>query len=283
MTIKKLLAWSDLHQEFERFTPPTREDIAALGDVAGIVIAGDISSGDDFVDSLYRIARSTGLPVVAVLGNHEFYGWRMSQLRARIARELDQLREDNPEVDIRVLDPGVTELGGIRIIGATLWTDYKLGPYEQETHMALSQRAMTDFRLIKGEPIPQTLDSLSQPRDIEAKDFLEQHESQRAFISAALAKPHQGPTLVMTHHMPHVECIDPAYAGSLINSAFCSDLSEIFTQGGFHSWLYGHSHSGLNIDLPRGDRAVHLRTNPRGYPSETTAFDPLFTLDFNLT
>lgn len=136
----RLLVMSDLHLEFDSFELPVDLDF----DVA--IFAGDIwkpIANSVHWLSLQRHAALQARPVIFVPGNHEFYGAQLNSSR-KDGRELaDQL-------GIHMLDPGVVTIGGVRFIGATLWTDFKLlGRPIAAKKAAL--RGLNDFQLIKIE------------------------------------------------------------------------------------------------------------------------------------
>jgi len=66
---------SDLHLEFESFTPPTVEADA-------IILAGDVSPGHEGLK--WALKTFPDRPVIYVLGNHEFYGEELQKLIAEL-------------------------------------------------------------------------------------------------------------------------------------------------------------------------------------------------------
>ncbi len=64
---------SDLHLEFEPFTPPAVESDA-------VILAGDVSTGRNGVK--WALKAFADRPVIYVLGNHEFYGQKLQKLVA---------------------------------------------------------------------------------------------------------------------------------------------------------------------------------------------------------
>ena len=279
MAKARFLAWSDLHQELAPFSPPGRDVLAPLGPLDAVLVAGDISSHDDFVPALVRIAEATALPVVAIYGNHDFWGSSLEQVRRAHAGQLASLRLQRPDVDIRLIDRDVTEIAGVRIIGATLWTDYRFGNAPQDLNFFYATRGMKEFDRIKGNPTRPTLEEFSRTDRLTPQDLLREHEMDLAHIVATTELPHDGPTLVMTHHVPHPQAMNSRYAMHSLNASFVSDLSEVIAELPISAWLYGHVHDGRNIEVAGRDADVRLITNPRGYEHETTAFDPLFLIE----
>jgi predicted phosphodiesterase len=241
---------SDLHFEFGE-PPPTID--ANSCDL--IVATGDIDVGENAKDWLAR----QGQPTIYVPGNHEYYHHEMAYLRG-------QFRMWGLP-NVHVLDPGTYEAETkdykVRVIGATLWTDYAMfGAANKETAKHQAVRALADHRLIRlrGAPfIP---------------DYAEEaHRQERGYLADALAWPFDGITIVATHHAPTPRAIDPRYygrvtAGDYVSAAFASDLE--YMMPGVDLWLYGHTHGCLDVKV--GDCRVF--SNQRGYPGEIPGFEP---------
>ena len=104
-------------------------------------------------------------------------------------------------------------IGGVRFVGATLWTDYLLyGEDERPRAMRHARFGMNDHNCIGWG-------------DRRASSFrpthaLGLHERSRFFLDRALAQPFNGPTVVVTHHAPSVRSIAKRYRGDPLNPAF---------------------------------------------------------------
>ena len=71
-------------------------------------------------------------------------------------------------------------------------------------------------------------------------------------------------TVVVTHHGPHPECIDPEFANHPLNEAFyCLEdsITKSFVDAAPDLWIYGHSHS---FDDRVIEKTRFIR-NPYGY------------------
>jgi Calcineurin-like phosphoesterase superfamily domain len=102
---------SDLHLEFKAWKPPK-----ANADI--VVLAGDIHVGVKGIEWARRSFPS--IPIVYVAGNHEFYGEHIHDMTQDLLMEGRRLGVD-------VLDARSAVIGGVRFLGATLWTDFALG------------------------------------------------------------------------------------------------------------------------------------------------------------
>jgi predicted phosphodiesterase len=248
----KIRVLSDLHLEFAAWTPP-----AADADV--VVLAGDIHIGARGLE--WAREQFPSLPIIYVSGNHEFYGGQMQQVSAA-------LRAAAQSLDINVLDTGELVLDGTRFLGTTLWTDFAL--YGTGARLLRSMNdaraAISDFRMIRHGPA-----ELFRPEIAR-----EMHLAQVKWLEGKLAEPFDGPTVVVTHFVPHRRSIHPKYEGDEFNPAFASDLAHLVAPP-VTLWIHGHTHESFDYAV-NGTRVV---CNPRGYlPIEPNpAFDPLFVVD----
>jgi Icc-related predicted phosphoesterase len=101
------------------------------------------------------------------------------------------------------------------------------------------------------------------------------HLQSRSYIDAELAKPHDGPSLVLTHHAPTIEAVAPRFQRSLISAAYASELLPLVDRHQPECWVSGHTHE--SISLRRG--TTRMISNPCGYADENPYFDPLFTIE----
>jgi len=262
------MIWSDLHDEFwGGFDLP---DLSAPVD--GVLIAGDTHTMGRHLDIPAAAARKYGCPVVVIWGNHEPYGSIWSELLADENRQLEALHSEG--LDIRVLHGAATEIAGVRIIGATLWTDLALYPPFEYLARTMVSAYMQDYRAIRTAPkIRFTIDNM-----------LERHAQDKAAILDALSRPHDGPTVVMTHHLPVRELIAPwrTIGGEdkrAMNNGFASDLWDQIKGFDIDTWIWGHSHEGENWTGKWDHGPIRFVTNQRGYPSEGVSFDPAYILE----
>ncbi|WP_284618025.1 metallophosphoesterase [Aquabacterium humicola] len=251
----KLNILSDLHLGVSGLAHPRN-------DADAVILAGDIARPREAV----AWALGFDKPVLYVPGNHEFYG---SSLDGAVA-ELKQLCAGTP---VHVLDNDEVILGGVRFLGSTLWTDFRLFGVgdEQAAAVAAAQQLMRDFSRIRvrdAEP------ALFTPADSAAL-----FERNAAWLNRRLDAPHAGPTVVITHHAPSRQSIHPRFAGSPLNACFVSDADHL--AGGHRTawWIHGHTHDSFDYQL-QGTRVI---CNSRGYAkagvNENAHFDPDFMIE----
>jgi predicted phosphodiesterase len=236
----RLRILSDLHLEAADFAVP-----AAEADV--VVLAGDIANGGDGI-AWGQVAFDG--PVLYVAGNHEFFDREYDDARLEM-----QSAARNSAVTLMEREERI--MGGVRFLGCTLWTDFQLDG-EAGFARAMRHRSwLVDYSAIRwGE------------RLLEPDDTIGIHRGDAAWLAARLETPFDGPTVVITHHAPHRNSIAPAFATHPLNPGFVSDLDALMGRAAL--WIHGHTHTAFDYDV-RGTRVV---CNPRGYPHETTGFDP---------
>lgn len=264
----RFLFWSDLHEESWRdgFEPPRLE-----APVDAVLMAGDVDHGGH-LEVAARAARAYGAPVVQIWGNHEAYGSVFPDLRRREAERLAELRAEG--LDLRLLHGAATEIAGVRILGATLWTDLRLYPDHEDLARASIAPFMADLREIRMTP----------ERRFAFEDMLRLHAEDKAAIFAALREPFDGPTLVMTHHIPVRQMIAPfreigVMKKRVVNAAFASDLWAEIREHKLDVWLCGHSHDNMAWTGEGRHGPIRFLMNSRGVPEEGCAFDPAFVVE----
>lgn len=209
------------------------------------------------------------MPALLVAGNHEFYGDGLHEGFARA-------RERAGEVPgVHLLERDAVEIGGVRFLGATLWTDYALfagaAPEPGRTeaiHQAMTAawKQLNDHRLIRAD---------HEDEPWMPKHALAEHRLARAFLEEALAGGPGNRTVVVTHHAPIPASIAPQYATDILSTAFASDLSDLIGRHQPALWVHGHVHN--TVDTTVG--ATRIVCNPRGYRSENPAFNPALVVE----
>lgn len=251
----KLHILSDLHLgQGALDAPRTAADI--------VVLAGDIGRPEQAV----AWAAGLGKPVLYVPGNHEFYG-------ASIPGTLARLKALCAGTAVQVLDDEARVIGGVRFLGSTLWTDFLLAGDGEGRAIAQEHalRLMRDYSRIWLD------DALQQP--FTPLDSAARFQRHSAWLDHALAQPHAGPTVVITHHAPSTGSIHPRFAGSPLNACFVSRAQHLAGGDRVQLWIHGHTHDSFDYDLD-GTRVL---CNPRGYArdgvNENASFDPALVVE----
>jgi Icc-related predicted phosphoesterase len=256
----KLYILSDLHTEFQRdrFVPPAE----AVRDADIIVLAGDIGTGTNGMR--WAAQAIMGKRIIYVAGNHEFYGHEWNEL-------LVELRDLQSDLKVDFLENDVLHVGDVRFLGCTLWTDFNYcGPDARLMAMQAAATGMNDYHSIKHKTpasnAPGWKDgSMSwKPWRLSPQHSRDRHHKSVKWLQSELEKVliHGDPakTVVITHHLPHKECVAGRYRNDLLTAAFASDLSHLM--GKSKLWIHGHTHDSVGIAV-QGTRII---ANPRGYP-----------------
>jgi hypothetical protein len=265
----RILYFSDVHVEIREgsgaapwtsllplgFGPDLSE---FAGAVDLLILAGDIGrvhSTRNVSPLAYagQAAAFLGCRVVLVPGNHEYYRGSFDDIRAAL------LTADCPRVT--VLDRGEASIGPLRVLGATLWTDYAVAG-ACEPAMAAAEREIPDHRLIRrhGGAAP-----------FAPADALSEHRLSRAWLAERLDAPHDGPTIVVTHHVPHRAASHPRHGMTELTPSFCSDCGQLIAAAagaGAAAWIYGHHHWSQTLQI----HGLLLLSAQPGYPGEDTGW-----------
>ena len=240
----KLHILSDIHTEFADFSPPdTGADV--------VILPGDIGVGLQGIE--WAASQFPNDPVIYVPGNHEYYGHDITLI--------DELVKQSP-ANIHVLNNDKIVLNGVRFLGSTLWTDFRLhGEGEAWFARQRAKRSIEDFAAIK---------NCGRPFTPEASVDL--HDVSRAWIESELKTNFNGPTIVVTHHLPASMSVAKRYANDPLNPAFASRLEDLIEKYRPELWIHGHTHMPCDYELFK----TRIVCNPRGYPRENRdgSFDP---------
>jgi predicted phosphodiesterase len=236
----RLHVLSDIHLEHAPFALPTVD-----ADV--VVLAGDIGVGTAGVAWARRWL--DGRPAVYIAGNHEFYGHDLPGLTER-------LRTSANGSGLHVLENDAVVIGGVRFLGCALWSDFDFAGVENRARsMLLCERVVNDYKQINASELGRRL----LPQDTRAT-----HIASRAWLSERLAEPHDGPTVVVTHHAPLVRARPANPLMAAVGGAFGSDLTDLMGAEAVDLWIFGHIHRNVDVNVS-GTRVL---SNQRGYPHE---------------
>ena len=201
---------SDLHMEFQAWYPPEPEsDVFYL------------NAGDTHPNKLLRdwLEKEMGERYFAVLGNHDYYGNSFA----------------NADMDF----PDTVEVDGIKIAGATLWTE--ISP----TRWWDFKEYMVDSRQIRG---------------MTYEKYMLAHMTHKEHLF------NSGADVWVVHHLPSYQSVHPKYKDSGGNDFFATELSYKILEMKKPPKLIVHGHTHDRCDYMIGDTRVVC--HPRGYPNE---------------
>lgn len=247
----KIALYSDLHLEMILRLKGTLGWEPPVLDVDVVILAGDIGThthGIEWAASAFRQC-PVSPEIIYVAGNHEYYGAHLHDLTA-------QMKKTAAKFGIHFLDNRMIEIRGVRFLGTTLWSDFRL--YGSDDGSANSIRAarnqISDYSTIFG----------TDRKFIEPGDTIQLHRKARAFLEHELAKPFDGKTVVVTHFAPHRGCVEARFEGGLLTPYFTVDMAPLMQKHPIDLWAFGHTH--YNVDFV--DHGCRVVSNQRGYPRE---------------
>ena len=247
---------SDLHLEFENPIPDLTPGVEVL------IVAGDLAE----IRHPWHLADAAqawkdAQHILYVPGNHEFYGNDIDQARQILASQCHIH-------GITLLDPGAVTIAGVPFIGATLWTDFRLGGIASERGAhAEAQQRISDFNgAIMQHHGTQRFTTFESVR---------RHDAHRTFIENELSTATENGTsaVVITHHAPTPRSIGREFEGDPCNAAFASDLEDLIARYQPALWIHGHMHNCVDVTLGE----TRVLCNPAGYSSATNTrhgYDP---------
>lgn len=201
-----------------------------------LILAGDIGNPYKssyknvltFVSKIYKY-------VFICAGNHEFYGNDIQNTSKHIKNM------SNTFDNVYFLNRNVYTFDNFVILGCTLWTQVE--PSER----FVIQNTLNDYKFIKNF----TIDTNN-----------ELHSSDLQWLNTVVHKSDL-PMIVVTHHVPTYELLDPMYKYSRINSGFANkDCDSLFSKIDY--WICGHTHKFKITEIDN----CKCICNPIGYKDE---------------
>ena len=240
---------SDLHNEFLRDAGLPVPDIELNEPVDVLVLAGDIDVQEHGAQYAVRQSERLGLPVIYVLGNHEFYQADSQSVR-------DKVENLTRNTGVHFLDSDSVMIDNVIFIGTTLWTDFLLFGSAKH-HLAISHASfnMTDYSEIR---LP---DKPFLPK-LTVRDTMLWHKLERQLIEETLMMSAAKSKVVVTHHAPSLRCLPTHEQSDLISAAYASRLDALIENHKPAAWIYGHVHGENTFNIG----TTRICRHARGYP-----------------
>jgi hypothetical protein len=194
--------------------------------------------------------------VIYVGGNHEGY-------QASFKTAFDYLNELAGRVaNLHVLENDTVVVDSVKFVGTTKWTPLD-GPHDQ-----FRVRQMNDTKVIAGWNV---------------FTWRQAYQDARNFLETELAKDHDGPVVVVTHHAPSMQSIAPGFIDSYLNCAYTSNEEDLMFKHKPELWFHGHTHVSFDYvvaDYEEND-CTRVICNPYGYYryEENQEYDPIMTVE----
>lgn len=230
---------SDLHCHGDKL--PKAFDVSSLTPADVLVVAGDIATFDTkkkYIAKLHEVVGDRFKNVIIINGNHDYYTTRFL---------LNEDEFPGPSVDhnfVTSVEEKVEDSKRIvDFICTPLWS-----PIKNDRTISLS---LNDYNYIPGF----TTQKCTQL-------FFENLEWLEGKVTGSRGEGHD--VVIVTHHLPRHELIDPTFKGDEINEAFC--VINEYAENRLAAlrptlWIHGHSHNFLDMTI---DETRYIR-NPIGY------------------
>ena len=229
---------SDIHLEFgPREFDFTQPDL--------LILAGDIHIGQKGLEWISE--RVKKIPVIYILGNHEYY-------RNSYPKLLNKIKQTAEGTNVIVLEKDSICIEGITFHGTTLWTDFELFGNPRIAGFECQQK-MNDYYLIKRDP------SYSRLRSI---DTYIMHNESLKWLDRSMSNSITKTNVVITHHAPSIKSMTERCKEDLLSAGFASNLEEFIIKTKPNIWIHGHVHESSDYFVGQ----TRVVCNPRGYPDE---------------
>lgn len=246
----KIQVVSDLHQEFGFM------DIC-FDNADVVVLAGDINLRTKGIEWIRATIKD--IPVIYVLGNHEYY-------KGSYPKTLKSIQELAAGTNVHILENNSVIIGDITFHGATLWTDFALLG-DSRINGSICQGKMNDYKMIRRDP------SYSKLRSIDTYVI---HQASLKWLQASLESTTTKKNIVVTHHAPSIRSIPNGLKDDVVSSAYASNLEPVILKYQPQFWIHGHIHVPAKYQV--GNTTVLC--NPHGYMNEPyNGFDKNLIID----
>lgn len=266
MTTKILKYISDIHLEFSEFPikkdnsefhfPGKNEILLVAGDtIPAIVLQEKRTDADSrkyqrrFNKFLSKVSELFEA-VYMIGGNHDAYGGGDYAESADIIRDFISR---HGYTNVHFLEKGrvtlkKTKNKQVDLLATTLWTDMNKGNPNTLLDMSMM---MNDFKVCyyKGK--------IFTP-----KDCADLHAESLTWLKTQLLDT-SCEFIVMTHHLPSFQSIDPHFKGDPMNFGYASSMEDfIYMNPHITHWIHGHTHYDVDYMIDH----TRILANQRGYP-----------------
>lgn len=210
-----------------------------------VVLAGDINLGTKGIEWIKSTI--TNVPVIYVLGNHEYY-------KGSYPKTLHAIRQSASDTNVHVLENKSVVIDDITFHGATLWTDFALLG-DSRINGSICQEKMNDYKAIRRDP------SYSKLRSIDTFNI---HQQSLKWLQGSLASSTTKKNIVVTHHAPSIRSLPESYREDVVSSAYASNLESTILKYQPQYWIHGHIHVPAKYEVG----STTVLCNPHGYLNE---------------
>ncbi|MCC7252378.1 metallophosphoesterase [Hyphomicrobium sp.] len=225
---------SDLHLESQSFrgTLPHGDVLIIAGDLCHASALDPAQTVPHRVKQRERVLRfvseatASFRHVLLVPGNHEHYDGVFEDTATLLRRHLP---------GVTVLDNEMVDIDGVRFFGTTLWTDLDR---RSETSMEKIRRGMGEYFFAKTRS-----GASERPAKLRPADTLAAHDRALSELRREASVGRGARMVVITHHAPSPQGLNPQHKGNGLDGAFASDLEDfIASLSNVPVWIHGHTH-----------------------------------------
>ena len=216
---------SDLHLEMAANAVWLQSHpLEVAGDI--FVLAGDTAYLEEGIPYWFLDwASDSYQQVLLIPGNHEYYHY------GDIAKRGDSwqwmLREN-----VGYYYNKVVNIDNVDFILSTMWS------HIPEVDMFQVQRSLNDFYQV-----------LCNGELLTPDDFNEEHERCKQFITKSIAESKAEHIVVVSHHVPTLQCVALQHQGSALSSVFAVEMGNMIADSRIDYWIYGHSHTNIDTEI----------------------------------
>ena len=213
---------SDLHLEFRANREWLRENpLEVTWDI--LLLAGDIMYIEDCA-WFWEWARKNYKHVLAVPGNHEYYGSDVKRYWGSLTKPIYN--------NVGYYHNKVVRIDDTDFILSTLWS------FIPDRVADTVSESLNDFYAISFDGKP-----------LRVAQYVGEHIASVLFIEKAVKESTAKHIVVVTHHSPSLLTIATEHLISPLRSAFATDLHYLMEDGRIDYWVYGHSHTNINCKV----------------------------------
>jgi len=233
-----------------------------------LVIAGDICEVRSILYNKFLLWCSQNwYYVILITGNHEYY-WDHDAHPTMKQLSIDDIDTFIPLMGIPnviFLQCGTSfKLPGtnIRFVGSTLWS-------------AIDPMIYDEIAAVKGDYNATYTSTHQGIRKTTPADISALHALHKSYLESALAPQSSNEILiVVTHHMPSKQLLEPHYRDERWNSCYASNDDDLI-RSNVKVWICGHSHRATQWKAPSGTLVL---MNARGYnrPEEQQRIEDMY-------
>jgi predicted phosphodiesterase len=226
---------SDLHLEFVKKNKIPRYLKQIKPDADICILAGDVGNPkeDHYKETMDYMTENFEKTFV-ITGNHEYYGSSIEETDDYLTNFFKKYE------NISFLNNKSEYYKGKHFIGTTLWSHIKDNGY-----------FINDLKNIK---------------DMTLEKYNNMNKKNVKYLEENIKDGEDHNTIIITHHMPSYELIDPFYKKKygVYNQWFYCDMDKFIKSNKIKYWIYGHTH--IPNECIKDDTT--FLCNPIGYPRE---------------